>query len=66
MSHWLFHDGASNDHRFRFEDVLTVDLIEALTPEQRDALWLGRDFKIAEGYREERKREKGKVVWGVV
>ncbi len=66
MSHWLFRDGASDDHRFRFEDVLTDDLIEALTPEQRDALWLGRDFEIAEGYREEREREKGKVVWGVV
>ena len=66
MSHWLFRDGASNDHRFRFEDVLTDDLIEALTPEQRDALWLGRDFEIAEGYREEREREDGKVAWGVV
>ena len=66
MSHWLFRDGASNDHRFRFEDVLTKDLIEVLSPEQRDALWLGRDFEIAEGYWEEREREDGKVAWGVV
>lgn len=66
MSHWLFRDGASNDHRFHFEDVLTVELIEALSSEQRDALWLGRDFEIAEGYRKEREREKGKVAWGVV
>lgn len=66
MSHWLFRAGSCDDHRFRFEDVLTEDLIEALSPEQRDALWLGRDFEIAEGYREEREREKGKVAWGAV
>ena len=66
MSHWLFRDGASDDHRFRFEDVLTEDLIEALSPEQRDALWLGKEFEIAKAYREEREREKGKVMWGVV
>ena len=66
MSHWLFRDGACDDHRFRFEDVLTEELIEALAPEQRDALWLGREFEIAEGYQEEREREKGKVMWGVV
>lgn len=66
MSHWLFRAGGCDDHRFHFEDVLTVDLIDALTPEQRDALWLGRDFEIAKVYREEREKEKGKVVWGVV
>ena len=66
MSHWLFRDGASDDHRFRFEDVLTEDLIEALSPEQWGALWLGREFEIADAYREERERENGKVVWGVV
>lgn len=66
MSHWLFRNGSSNDHRFHFEEVLTAEVIEALSPEQRDALWLGRDFEIAEGYREEREREKGKVAWGVV
>ena len=66
MNHWLFRDGASDDHRFRFEDVLTEELIEALSPEQQDALWLGRDFEIAETYREEREREMGKVAWGVV
>ena len=48
MSHWLFRDGASDDHRFRFEDVLTEELTEALSPEQLDALWLGREFEIAE------------------
>ncbi len=66
MSHWLFRDGTCDDHRFHFEDVLTEDVIDALSPGQSDALWLGRDFEIAEGYREEREREKGKVVWGVV
>ena len=66
MSHWLFRGGACDDHRFHFEDVLTEELIKALTPEQRDALWLGREFEIAEGYREEREQEKGKVVWGLV
>ena len=66
MSHWLFRGGASDNHRFHFEDVLTEELIDALSPEQRDALWLGREFAIAEIYREEREREKGKVVWGVV
>ncbi len=66
MSHWLFRAGSSDDHRFRFEEVLTDDLIEALSPEQRDALWLGRAFEIAEAYKEEREREKGKVMWGVV
>ncbi len=66
MSHWLFRDGSCDDHRFRFEDVLTAELIEALSPEQRDSLWLGREFEIAEAYREERERERGKVMWGVV
>ncbi len=66
MSHWLFRDGACDDHRFHFEDVLTEDLIETLSPEQRDALWLGRDFEITERYLQEREREKGKVAWGVV
>ena len=66
MSHWLFRDGSCDDHRFRFEDVLTAELIETLSPEQRDALWLGRGFEIAEAYREERERELGKVMWGVV
>ncbi len=66
MSHWLFRDGASDDHRFHFEEVLTGELIEALSPEQRNALWLGREFEIAEVYREERGRELGKVAWGVV
>ena len=66
MSHWLFRDGTCDDHRFHFEDVLTEDVIDAFSPGQRDALWLGRDFEIAEGYREEREREKRKVVWGVV
>ncbi len=66
MSHWLFHDGACDDHRFRFEDVLMADLIEALSSEQRDALWLGREFEIAKAYTEEREREKGKVVWGLL
>ncbi len=66
MSHWLFRDGSCDDHRFRFEDVLTEELIEALSPEQRDALWLGREFEIAEAYREEREKERGKVTWGCV
>ena len=66
MSHWLFRDGASDDHRFHFEEVLTEELIEALSPEQRDALWLDREFEIAEGYRNEREREARKVEWGVV
>ena len=65
MSHWLFRDGACDDHRFHFEDVLTEELIEALSPEQRDVFWLGREFEIAEAYLEEREREKGKVVWGM-
>ena len=66
MSHWLFRDGTCDDHRFHFEDVLTEGLIEALPPEQRDALWLGREFEIAEVFQEEREQETGKVVWGVV
>ena len=66
MSHWLFRDGACDDHRFHFEDVLTAELIDALTPEQRDALWLEREFEIAKVFQEERKQENGKVEWGVV
>ena len=66
MSHWLFRDGACSNHRFHFEDVLTRELIDTLSPEQRDALWLGRDFEIAKVYHEEREKERGKVVWGVV
>lgn len=66
MSHWLFRDGACDDHRFRFEDVLTEELVKELLPEQQEALWLGREFEITEVYREEREREDGKVAWGVV
>ena len=66
MHHWLFHEPQVNNHRFRFEEYLTPELVEALTEEQRQVLWLERDFEISESYRKERERELGRVSWGVV
>ena len=46
MHHWLFRAAHEADHRFRFEDYLTEELVAALSEEQREVLWLGRDFPL--------------------
>lgn len=64
MSHWLFRSARFDDHRFRFENVLTPELLEKLSQEQKMPLWLERDFQISKAYREE--QEKEKLTWGVI
>ena len=66
MNHWLMRESAADDHRFRFEEYLTPELQEALTLQQREALWIGRDYAISRHYEKERELELGKVSWGVV
>jgi hypothetical protein len=65
MHHWLFREPGADNHRFPFDDYLTSELIEALTPEQRQVLWLGREFELDPKWEAERERERGKVSWGV-
>ena len=66
MSHWLFHPQTIDNHRFTWGDYLTPALLGALTPEQREVLWLDREFDIDPAYEEERGRELGRVEWGIV
>ena len=66
MSHWLFHPHTIDNHRFTWGDYLTPELVDALSPEQREVLWLERDFDIDPAYDRERSRELGRVKWGVV
>ena len=66
MHHWLFRRPHEADHRFRFEDYLTEELIEALSEDQRQVLWLGREFALSDKWEGERQRERGQVCWGVV
>ncbi len=65
MHHWLFRHPGEDNHRFTFRDYLTPELIDALTEEQRDVLWLDREFDIHERYHAERERKLGKIAWGV-
>lgn len=65
MHHWLFRHPDADNHRMTFCDYLTEDLISVLTDEQREVLWLDRDFDIHERYHAERERELGKVFWGI-
>ncbi|MCY3736483.1 MAG: phytanoyl-CoA dioxygenase family protein [Gemmatimonadaceae bacterium] len=66
MSHWLFHPHTIDNHRFTWGDYLTPELLDTLSPEQREVLWLKRDFDIDPAYDRERSRELGRVKWGVV
>ena len=66
MHHWLFRDPASANHRLRFAEYLTPELIERLTDEQRQVLWLGRDFELDPSYAAERERELGRVRWSTI
>ena len=65
MHHWLFRHPDADNHRMTFRDYLTPDLIDTLTEEQHEVLWLDREFEIHERYHAERKRELGKVSWGI-
>ena len=66
MHHWLFRDGVSDNHRFRFDDYLTDELVSELTEQQRQVLWLQRNFELDPIYAAERERELGKVRWSTV
>ena len=66
MQHWLFRaaDHSPNNHRMRWDDCLSPAVKERLLPEQRAALWLGRDYELDPRYEKERAREgDGKVCW---
>ncbi len=65
MSHWLFHPHTIDNHRFTWGDYLTPELLESLSPEQREVLWLDREFAIDPAYDRERARELGRVAWGM-
>ena len=66
MHHWLFRESASGNHRFKFEDYLSEELIGALTVEQRQVLWLGRAFELDPTWDKEREKELGRVRWGTI
>ena len=66
LSHWLFHPHAIDNHRFTWGDYLTPELLNSLSPEQQEVLWLDREFDIDPSYERERSRELGRVQWGIV
>jgi hypothetical protein len=66
MSHWLFHPHDRNNHRFNFNEYLTPELVDSLDQDQKDVLWLDRDFELDPNFAKERESELGKVMWGVV
>lgn len=66
MNHFGFQPAYRDNHRIRFEEVLTPRCLEALTPEQRQVLWIGREFAIAPQYIEEQARERGVVQFGTL
>lgn len=66
MHHWLFREPEADNHRFRFEEYLTAELIAEMSDEQRRVLWLGRDFALDSTYAKERERELGRVRWSTV
>lgn len=65
MHHWLFRESTADNHRFRFQQYLTAAAIEGLTTQQREVLWLDRDFSLDPKWDGEREREGGQVQWGV-
>ncbi len=51
----------------RWDDCLSAALVARLLPEQRAALWLGREYDLDPRYEKERAREGGgKVCWGTL
>ena len=64
LSHWLFHPHAIDNHRFTWGDYLTPELLDALSPDQQEVLWLDREFDIDPAYDRERSRELGRVTVG--
>jgi hypothetical protein len=63
MHHWLFRQSTAANHRFRFDDCLEPEAIDGLTAEQRQVLWLGRDFELDPKWDGE--RAQGPLRWGV-
>ncbi len=66
MHHWLFRRGDEPNHRFTWRDYLKPELIDSLSGEQREVLWLDCSFEIDDKYLGERERELGKISWGVM
>ena len=66
MHHWLYRPQISGNHRFRWEEYLTPQLLERLTDAQRAVLLVDKigSFEIDPVYRAEREKEKGIVHWG--
>ena len=65
MHHWRFCPGDIHQHRIRFEEHMSPELLRSLSAEQREVLWVGRDFDIAPRYTKEYEGRKGKLLWGV-
>ena len=66
MHHWLFREPEADNHRFRFEEYLSAELVAELSDEQRRVLWLERDFALDSRYATARERELGRVRWSTV
>ena len=66
MHHWLFRESAAANHRFDFTGYLGPELVERLSEEQREVLWLGRQFDLDPKWDSEREREYGQVQWSVI
>ena len=63
---WLFREPEADNHRFRFEEYLTDELVAELSDEQRRVLWLEREFELDPIWAQERERELGRVRWSTV
>ena len=66
MHHWLFREPEADNHRLRFEEYLSDELVAELSEEQRQVLWLGREFTLDPKYAKERERELGRVRWSTI
>jgi len=65
MHHWLFRPSHIQDHRFNFSCCLTRELINRLSVNQRQVLWLDRKFNLSEKWEKEHEREGAKIKWGI-
>lgn len=65
MHHWRFSPADVDVHRIRFEEHMTQELLDALSPEQKAVLWIGRDFEIAPVYTAEYEKRRGQLLWDV-
>ncbi len=65
MHHWLFRPSHIHDHRFNFSNCLTKELINKLTSNQRQILWLNGKFNLSRKWLVEHEWEGDKIKWGI-